>query len=240
MIMQARHNLAWLTPEGWQEARQSAPQDLHEALAEWERAAWPAIVRRQDVDAAPDQCSLGIPLPPGLGSDGTDGIVRKKRIALCVSRDRLAATASPLTLAETLPAAPVAWRAALAQLDQNASTAGLVLRVYGSLAMQAITGKQYLTASSDIDLLFAPASRKQLATGMKLLLDASTVLPLDGEVVFPDGHAVAWREWQAVANDIPGHKARVLAKQLHHLRLAKPETLLEAFDDALETSDAQS
>lgn len=245
MMTRARHSLAWLTPEGWHEARQTAPQDCHRALTDWEQAGWPAIVRRQDADAGPDHCSLGIPLPPTTDTGAAEGTVRKKRISLRVSEHHLAATAPPLTLAETWSVAPFAWRASLVQLERQASTAGLVLRVYGSLAMQAMTGKEYLTASSDIDLLLAPASREQLAAGINLLQDASTILPLDGEVVFPDGQAVAWREWQAVAvaASVSGvrHGARVLAKHKHFVRLAKPETLLASFEnfETLETSEAQ-
>jgi phosphoribosyl-dephospho-CoA transferase len=102
-----------------------------------------------------------------------------------------------------------AWRSALLRLQYQAQAQALDLRVYGSLALQALTGLDYLRPSSDIDLLLTPGNRFQLERGMRLLRDYAAVLPLDGEVLFPAG-AVAWKEWQQAAAD---PTARVLLKR---------------------------
>jgi phosphoribosyl-dephospho-CoA transferase len=106
----------------------------------------------------------------------------------------------------------------------NAGAAGYALRSYGSLALQAITGARYLTASSDIDLLFCPVTTSQLEAGIALLSSHQASLPLDGEVMFPGGDAVAWREWR----DARARGARVLVKRIDAVRLADPAALVAA------------
>jgi phosphoribosyl-dephospho-CoA transferase len=96
--------------------------------------------------------------------------------------------------------------------------------VYGSAALQALTGMEYVTASSDIDLLFEPATQAELDDGLMLLGAYALSLPLDGEVIFPGGAAVAWKEWMA-ATGAPGNP-RVLVKENQHVRLRTTADLL--------------
>lgn len=220
--MLGRHSLAWVTAEGWREALQTAAPQCRDDIVSWQSANWPATVRRQDIDAHTDQCSLGIALPPDVDS----GI--KKRICLRISKAHVAQMSVPLTLSEAIPAALPAWRDALTILDRKASAAGLVLRVYGSLALQAMTGLDYLKTTSDIDLLLSPNSRDQLSKGIDLLQEASANLPLDGEIVFPEGQGVAWKEWQVSMARQQG--IRVLVKNLYGVRLVDPSELLVALD----------
>jgi phosphoribosyl-dephospho-CoA transferase len=117
----------------------------------------------------------------------------------------------------------------LACLDRQAAEAGATLRVFGSLALQTLTGLPYLTPSSDIDLLLTPASLRQLDDVMRLVCAAAEQLPLDGELVFPGGQAVAWKEWANAAR--AGDGMRVLAKDMRGVRLmtqAELRMLLEA------------
>ena len=62
----------------------------------------------------------------------------------------------------------------------------LELRVFGSLAWQALSGLQYLTPQSDIDLLWHPLSNAQLQQGIALLArwEQDHGLRADGEVLF--------------------------------------------------------
>lgn len=209
-----RHDLAWLTAQGWEAACGAAAAQHRPALAAWRRNGWPAVVRRRDADAGQDDVCLGIPLPPDPDSGA------KVRISLRVARDHIAHVTPPLPLR----AAPLGnGLAALDALTRpGASTADISLHIYGSLAMQALTGQAYLTPASDIDLLFYPATTPQLDAGLALLAAHATLLPLDGEIVFPDGCAVSWKEWlQATAS-----RSRVLVKDLDAVRLAEPAQLL--------------
>jgi len=214
--MHSRHELVWLTAQGWKEAAASVrPGDLR-SLALWERQGWPAVVRRRDVGAPGHVVSLGIALPPS-GADAP-----KERIGLRADAAHVQRRLPALGLAEAMAAAPAAWRPALDEL----AGAGVALRAYGSLALQAITGLPYLTSASDIDLLLAPGSRAELDAGIGLLSRYAETLPLDGEVVFPSGEAVAWKEWRDAAP-----RSRVLVKTIDAVRLAERAALLATLEE---------
>jgi phosphoribosyl-dephospho-CoA transferase len=212
--MYSRHDLVWLTPEGWDAALAAVPAATRAPLYQWRREDWPAIVRRPDPGAAAGMVAIGIALPPAPGT----GI--KPRVALQTPRTGIARHASPIALALAAAAAPAHWRGALLTLSTRAPACGL--HTYGSLALQAITSLPYLTPASDIDLLLAPADRSQLDEGVELLSAHAASLPLDGEVVFPGGGAVAWREWR----DAGTAGAKVLVKSMGAVRLAERAALL--------------
>lgn len=222
--MLARHSLVWLHPEGWQqaEAAASTAADCSDAFRQWRQADWPLIARRPDADAGGNDCCLGLALPP----DPLTGV--KRRIGLRVQRSGVRRVAAPLPIASTVGGAPQPWRAALSRLSERAEAAGMALHVFGSLALQTLTGRSYLTPSSDIDLLFIPASAKQLEEGMAMLGAAAGQLPLDGEVIFPGGQAVAWKEWRNAAG--AAQRMRVLAKDMHGVRLASTAELLAGLE----------
>lgn len=214
--MYSRHDLVWLTAQGWKEAAATVrPGDLA-SLALWERQDWPAVVRRRDVGQPAGSVSLGIALPPAAAD------APKERIGLRVSAQHVARHAQALPLGEAMAAAPEAWRAGLAALDG----AGMALRAYGSLALQAITGLPYLTPRSDIDLLLAPRSRGELDAGIAALSRHAGALPLDGEILFPQGVAVAWKEWRDARDGM-----RVLVKTMDAVRLDARATLLATLED---------
>ena len=204
--MFSRHDLAWLTPAGWEAALARAPASAHAALQQWRGHDWPAVVRRQEPGVPDDVVCLGIPLPE------VDGV--RQRLALVADTGRIERRQAPIPLTDALGAAPPAWLAALVALQRAGAL--LDLRVYGSLAMASLTGLAYLRPASDIDLLLRPASACELAAGVALLQEYAMLLPLDGEIVFPSGDAVAWKEW--VTAQRVG--ARVLAKSMHAVRLA--------------------
>ena len=217
--MFSRHELIWLTGCGWDAALERALPGQHAAILQWRREDWPAVVRRADPGLVPGQVSLGMPLPPS-----PDGV--KGRIALFAADCDVARRSLPLTLADAARAAPERWRAALDLLVLVQFS--MPLRTYGSLAMQAITGQPYLSATSDIDLLFFPANAQALRVGLSLLEQHAAVLPLDGEIVFPSGDAVAWKEWISAT----GKGARVLVKGAGAVRLATAENLLATLEAA--------
>lgn len=211
--MHSRHDQAWLNRAGWAAALDGALAEHAPALEQWRAHDWPLIVTRRAPDALPDMVSLGLALPPEAG--------RKLRIGLQVNQDSVERVENALPLHAAAAAAPVQWTASLAALLADAGN--ITLRAYGSLALQAVTGLTYLTKSSDIDLLFKPASLPELDAGMRLLQTHSHYLPLDGEIVFPDGAAVAWKEWR----DAAGSSARVLVKDAVGVRLVSTESLRE-------------
>ncbi|MGE4336589.1 MAG: malonate decarboxylase holo-[acyl-carrier-protein] synthase [Pigmentiphaga sp.] len=115
-----------------------------------------------------------------------------------------------------LSAAPAAWLA----LPERLRQAGLHARVYGSHGWQHLTGLAYCHDASDLDLLI-PVADIATATRAATLLAALDDKPglLDGELCFPDGRAVAWREWWRWSQ---GATRVVLFKSIHGAMLATP------------------
>jgi len=211
--MFSRHNLVWLSQQGWRDAIDAAAPEHRGVLENWRDNDWPATVRRRDTHADANEVGLGVALPP-------DAEGRKVRIALRVQALEVTRSIPPLPLKSVLPALAPPWREELTVLDNRA--VGLVLRVYGSVALQVLTGQSYVTPQSDVDLLFYPATQQQLNAGLALLAFHATHLPLDGEIVFPSGQAVAWKEWlQAQAAG-----AQVLVKEQDAVRLSPLTALL--------------
>lgn len=222
--MHERHHLIWLTEAGWQrQLAQAVDARQRETMAHWQDSRWPLVVRRADADVAADEICAGIALPP-------DAQGNKPRIAVRVKAAEVAAARAPFPLREIvaarLPQLPSAWPSAMADLQEQMARAGITLAVFGSLAWQAVTGQTYLRSTSDIDLLFQPASRAQLEQGVRLLAYHAMFLPLDGEIVFPGGAAVSWKEWRQVAVLGGNADGRVLVKAPAAVRLERVGTLV--------------
>lgn len=164
-----------------------------------------------------DTIAVGLALPPAQG---------KRRIALSVASHDIVRYSAPLLLADALAHAPIEWQSALAELDAAAMGTGIELRVFGSLAWQALNGIQYVTPHSDIDLLWHARSLAQLQQGIELLAnwELASSLRADGEVLFGGGSAVSWREWATLK---PGDEQRVLVKRAFSAGLVKASELLE-------------
>jgi phosphoribosyl-dephospho-CoA transferase len=218
--MYPRHNLVWLSADGWRAACASAPENDVACLQRWQQEDWPAVVRRADGDAAEDEICVGIALPP-------DAQGCKLRVPFRIAPAAIRLMREPLELIDLLPTAPLRWQSALRALSDEIRACGLDVRVYGSLALQTLTRQPYLRDGSDIDILFHPADRRQLAQGLALLARHAQWLPLDGEVLFGGERAVAWKEWLQAAAD-GAH--RVLVKHGRGVQLQRVDALLDAFD----------
>jgi len=69
-------------------------------------------------------------------------------------------------------------------------------RVFGALLWEHVTGLPYLTAQSDLDLLWSISNDRTVALVVDglLRLDASGPVRFDGQLELPDGGAMNWRE----------------------------------------------
>jgi phosphoribosyl-dephospho-CoA transferase len=77
-------------------------------------------------------------------------------------------------------------------------------RVFGSLAWQTLTGLDYLSDRSDLDLLLdvhRDTDLDGLAAGIAEI-EAVAPMRLDGELMREDGAAVNWREFHAGAGEV--------------------------------------
>jgi len=206
-----RHALVWLSESGWQDVAAALATEHRHVAQRWQQQDWPTVVRRRDADCDDDIVCLGIALPPDA-----DGV--KLRLPVTVRSSQVRALRAPLAVADVVEHAAPPWRERLLRLHHEFAAQACTVGVYGSLALQALTGQIYLRPSSDIDLLFAPTDTQQLRQGVALLQAYAAVLPLDGEVSFPDGSAVAWKEWAQAGNE---PDQRVLLKRRSDVALAR-------------------
>lgn len=190
-----RHDLIHVSPRGWR-SLVAARDDLaaDPLVARWGDRGWPLIGRR----ALPGEAhgvALGLPLPPFAG---------KRRLSFLVPSGDVASSAPPLALRSARSAAPPAWGPTLGRLDDLAARHSVEVRVFGSLAWQALTGLNYLTERSDLDVLFHVRRDTDLSRFIADLaaIEADAPMRLDGEVVREDGAAVNWREFHSGAREV--------------------------------------
>lgn len=201
-----RHDLVRVDPAAWAAWRADRP-DLGTVphLEDWAAAGRPLIVRRRVPGEAGDAVPLGLPLPPADG---------KRRIGLALPASALS-PAPVVTLGEAATRAPADWVPALDALTALGRRHGLVPRPFGSLLWQALTGLTYLSATSDLDVLWPcpPPVPVGLLDGIAAVAEMAP-MGIDGEIVLPDGAGLHWRELRDAAED-----GAVLAKSLDRLLL---------------------
>lgn len=163
----------------------------------WAEAGRPLIVRRFAEGESRLRVPLGLPLPPR--ADGP------RRIRVALAPEGLAPSRAP-TLAQARAAAPEAWHATLDALTALGARHRLTPRPFGSLLWQALTGLDYLTPASDLDVLWplagpgGPDRLRRLLDGIARVADAAP-MRLDGEILMPDGGGVHWRELREAPDD---------------------------------------
>ncbi len=185
------------------------------AIAAWIADERPLVVSRQGVRAG--QVQLALTLPARLG---------RQRIACTVNREEVLLTRPPLAVGDCLPRLGSGARAVLADLDATIQASGARLGVFGSLAWEVLSGESYRHAESDIDLICDLRSHRQLDDSLHALSAASARMTcrLDGELRFPGGDAVAWRELAACCHR---PATQVLVKGLYEVKLKPVAALLD-------------
>lgn len=174
-------------------------------VADWARLDRPVIVRRRMAGEGGDDVPAALPLPPSCG---------KRRLAFSFAAGAGVRVLPPVLLRHAAQTAPLAWRPTVAALLDLGGATGVAPRVFGALLWQHATGLPYLTAQSDLDLLWPTSDERTaslLVAGL-LRVDAAGPVRLDGEVQLPCGAGVNWREL-AKGLCSPGHP--VLVKTMH-------------------------
>jgi phosphoribosyl-dephospho-CoA transferase len=175
-----RHTLAWIRVDA---LIASPGHTLMPRVFEWVARGFPLIVRRRAQTDDGHAVPLGLPLPLSGG---------KQRLSLTVPRSAIRELAPPPLLADAAASSPPHWHAAIDRLIG----ADPIVRVFGSLAWQHLTGDAYLTEQSDLDLLWqhrCPARTEALLSSIDAI-EREAPMRIDGEVVANQGAAVQWRE----------------------------------------------
>jgi phosphoribosyl-dephospho-CoA transferase len=189
-----RHDFVYVCPVAWRSLVESRDDLAVEPVAfRWADCGWPLISRR----ALPGELglALGLPLPPSAG---------KRRLSVMMQATDIIAIASPPSLSSARDAAPRCWRPAMDRLCALADDRAIEVRVFGSLAWQSLTRLDYITETSDLDLLLHLDCGSDVASITSSLAEIESTAPMriDGEVVRRDGTAANWRELHAGAREV--------------------------------------
>ncbi|MBS0347327.1 MAG: malonate decarboxylase holo-[acyl-carrier-protein] synthase [Proteobacteria bacterium] len=192
---------------------------LSARVAAWIAAGRSLVVARQLTGGS--EALLGLTLPAAEG---------RRRVGCLVEQTDLLQIRRPLSIAECLHRLADDVAAPLATLAERLAAAGVSVGVYGSLAWEALSGEAYRHPESDVDLICDVASAAQAEACLRLLADGAAALPcgLDGEIRFPDGCAVAWRELAAAWSRAD---AKVLVKGGVDVGLLPLSVVLEQFEE---------
>ena len=213
--MLRRHDLLRPGPAVWDAMLQNRP-GLAEVplMAGWARFGRPVIVRRRLPGEGSTDIPAAVPLPPSHG---------KQRIAVSFPPDAALAALPPVLLRDAAPVAPAGWQPVIAVLVAIGEGIGIEPHVFGALLWQYLTGLPYLSARSDLDLLWCISDKSNAESLIQPLtrLDAAGPIRLDGELLLPDGAGVNWREFAQA----DGASAMVLTKTLDGVE-ARPRSEL--------------
>ncbi|SFV37049.1 malonate decarboxylase holo-[acyl-carrier-protein] synthase [Hyphomicrobium facile] len=190
-----RHDLVFVCPEAWRSMLATRSDLAGDPLvARWADNGWPLIGRRPIPGEAPG-VALGLPLPPFAG---------KRRLSFVMQSEDVISISRPPALRIASRVAPRAWRPTLDTLAEIASQHAVEASVFGSLAWRALTGLDYLTDQSDLDVLFHIDRDTDLygLTADIAVADALAPMRIDGELMRSNGAAVNWREIHTGATEI--------------------------------------
>lgn len=204
-----RHQLVRLTDAGWRSVLTSPwDEQARACLAHWSRQDLPLVTTRQ---RSARRLALGLPAP--LCFD-------RRRIAFDVHADAVAGHERFPRVAAIVAALPAELHGPWAALCDALARQGCRARVHGSFGWQVLSGMAYLHDASDIDLLLPVESAAHADALCARLEAAPPGLPrLDGELAFPDGAGIAWREW---AQWRRGRVTQVLVKRIDRVAMEVP------------------
>jgi phosphoribosyl-dephospho-CoA transferase len=217
--MLRRHDLVRAEPAAWDAMLQGHPNlsDLP-LVADWARLGRPVIVRRRMVGDLAGGVPAALPLPPCHG---------KGRLAFSFASGAGVAALPPVLLCDAAPTAPTAWQPVVAAVLDIGDTVKITPRVFGALLWEHATGLPYLTAKSDLDLLWSISDERTARSLVERLrwLDAESPVRLDGELELPDGAGVNWRE---LARNIQDQNDDVLVKTMDGVEVRTKAGLFRA------------
>lgn len=205
MVPLHRHQLARLSTDGWA-AVLDRPWDAQArgCLAHWASHQLPLVVTRQPADATADGwIALGLPAPARWD---------RRRLALQVPHAAVHGLGEFPRLADVQELLPPPARGAVRELLGRLEASHAAARVFGSFGWQAISGLDHVRDESDLDLSIPVEGAAHADAVVGALGSFEAERPrLDGELMFADGAAVAWREWRAWR---AGSARAVLVKRL--------------------------
>lgn len=187
-----RHQVAYLCADGWRDVLDREwDADARACLSIWAQRNLPLVVTRQRVprDGADAPVSLGLSAPAAFD---------RRLLALQVAPSRISWFREFPRIDEALSLVPPRARPRIDALGRELAELGVKAHAYGSLGWQFLTGMTYLHRRSDLDVWLAVDDAGHADAAARAMQRHAPADPrLDGELLFVDGAAVAWREWLA-------------------------------------------
>ena len=208
-----RNELVWLSKFGWQRVLELGwDSEGQSVLQHWAVAQLPLVICRQRGETLPGTVSLGLPAPSiwnrrKLALEALPGEVQRR--GLFPSLEQIAQRNVDLVEIK-------AFRVTMRSLN-------LPIQVYGSFGWQDLTGMDYVRPSSDLDLRVQVPDHAMAQVAARELSALRLPMRVDGELAFPDGSAIAWREYLQWTQ---GEVDRVLVKSRSSVRLMEREALV--------------
>ena len=208
-----RNELVWLSKFGWQRVLElGCDSEDQSVLQHWAVAQLPLVICRQRGETLPGTVSLGLPAPT---------IWNRRKLELeCLpgemERRGLFPSLEPIAQRNADLRAIEDFMATMRSLN-------LPIQVYGSFGWQHLTGMDYVRPSSDLDLRVQVPDHAMAQVAARELSALRLPMRVDGELAFPDGSAIAWREYLQWTQ---GEVDRVLVKSRSTVRLMEREALV--------------
>lgn len=211
-----RHDLVFLSARGqryaWEHRESGALEDemLHRCFHNL-----PGIYRTQPSGLSDGIAALGFSLPILEGE-------ARRRVAALAPIEEISAVLTPWEVSGLIPCLPSTVAPAIESVRHAASEEGLAFGVFGSAAMQAVTGLPYLHMRSDIDLIIRGGAIKRVEQFYTALIQVEQAyhISFDVELMLSKTCYIKLREL------IAGGKT-VLAKGGSCPRLLARKTILE-------------
>jgi phosphoribosyl-dephospho-CoA transferase len=163
--------------------------DVVGQLQRWAERDLPLVVTKQVQSGACDTIALGWPAPR---------ICAGQRVALRVAAAGIGRFDEFPPALDAVDLLPAGTRSGIESLLRALVALGTMPRVYGSYGWQRLSGLVYVHQHSDIDLWLGVQDLAQADAAAAVLQAADLgAVRVDGELVGPDGAAVAWREYRA-------------------------------------------
>ncbi|AHG23025.1 hypothetical protein Z042_24810 [Chania multitudinisentens RB-25] len=217
-----RHDLLQFSPQAaqqifllWQAAQ---PHDWLSSLPDWQRSFnagdIPGIVRRHLPAEAKTEIALGFSFPMRI-----DG--QRQRFAITLPAQEVVRRITPFEAAAMAFLASSPALGALVDLRERFLQLGCLPGVWGSAALQIVSGFSYTDNASDLDIVIEACHPEQLQAVYQsmLQLERQHRLRIDTEVLWPTGYGSSLKELMTSGN-------QVLGKSLNDVRLFDKTALL--------------
>ncbi|HFQ8226919.1 TPA: malonate decarboxylase holo-[acyl-carrier-protein] synthase [Citrobacter freundii] len=174
----------------------------------------PGIVRRPVEGESQNEIALGFSFPERVNG-------QRQRLASTVMPDEVICRLTPFEIAQRAFAPRTPALMALADLRERFTLLGCVAGVWGSTALEIVSGFHYTDCQSDLDIVidFHPVEQLHDVYQCLLQLEQTHHTRIDVEVRWPTGYGINLKEFMTT-------QGQILGKSLNDVRLFDKQVLL--------------